>query len=114
MKKTIKVKEPETYIIWPDRALYKIYKTRIVKTDIGRYRVDGCFKKWFGFKDFWVILCDSNYEKTKEFQKLEKAQQIQKEYISYYENILASESETNVVIEEDVVKTIKTHPQHFI
>jgi len=112
--KNVKIKVPEFFIDWKDRKKYNIYKTRIVKTTEGKYRTDGCYKIWFGFRDVWVILTESGYNSMKEFYKLKEAQNVQKEWIDYYEKIAVAAKAANTIIEEDVVKTIDSHPEHFV
>ena len=109
-----KVKEPKYSIEWEDRAEYNIYKTRIVKVPKEKYRLDGCYKKWFGLVEVWVALRGDDYDKALTFRQLKEVQKLQKTYIKYYEDKLAAAKEHDTIVEVDVVKTVDTHPEHFV
>jgi len=109
-----KVKAPKFSLEWNSRVKYNIFKTRIVKVPEEKYRLDGCYKKWFGLVDVWITLRGDDYDKALYFRQLTKIQKLQKTYIKYYEDKLVTAKENDTIVEVDVVKTVDTHPEHFV
>jgi len=112
-KKPKTVKQPKTKIDYKDRDKHVVYETRIVQTSANSYRIDGNIKKFFNLLNHWVVLTSGDYDK-RSVATLTRAKEVQNNWLKYYQNKFDYVDKYNIVLDSDVLKSKKTHPEYYV